>query len=133
MSPTSVITSSTLSCSSTLPKSSRSITLFELLSQQKKFGILVKLLTITQLKTTLSQPGNYTLLAPTDEAFRQLPQALIQTLTKPENLPFLQKLLTHHLVEGEATVFRTNLQASNGIIYEVDQVLIPSESDRFVG
>lgn len=88
---------------------------------------------MTQLKATLSQPGNYTLLAPTDEAFRQLPQAVIQTLTKPENLPLLQKLLTHHLVEGEATVFRTNLQASNGIIYEVDQVLIPYESYPLVG
>ncbi len=52
------------------------------------------------LVETLEGPGPFTVFAPTNEAFNQLPAGTLDTLLKPENKATLSKVLTYHLVAG---------------------------------
>jgi len=56
-----------------------------------------------RLKDALSVEGPFTIFAPTDAAFDQLPEGTIDELLQPENLPDLQRILQHHIVEGSLT------------------------------
>lgn len=55
------------------------------------------------LVDTLSGAGPFTLFAPVDDAFRQLPAGTVQSLLRPENRAGLQGLLTYHVVPGRVT------------------------------
>lgn len=55
------------------------------------------------LKEALSVEGPFTLFAPTDAAFEQLPEGTVDELLQPENLPDLQRVLQHHIVAGSLT------------------------------
>lgn len=50
----------------------------------------------------LSGDGPYTVFAPSNQAFEQLPQSALDELMKQENREQLMRLLQHHVVEGEA-------------------------------
>ncbi|MEN8865026.1 MAG: CIA30 family protein, partial [Akkermansiaceae bacterium] len=65
-----------------------------------RFGILAKALTEAKLVKTLQGAGPFTVFAPTDEAFKKLPEGTVETLLKPENLDQLQAVLTYHVVTG---------------------------------
>ncbi|HLP90572.1 MAG TPA: fasciclin domain-containing protein [Nostocaceae cyanobacterium] len=53
------------------------------------------------LTETLQQQGPFTIFAPTDQAFADLPQDALQDLLKPENKEVLVKVLTYHVVSGK--------------------------------
>src|SRR5690606_40345653 len=50
----------------------------------------------------LSGDGPYTVFAPSNQAFEQLPQSALDELMKQENREQLTRLLQHHVFEGEA-------------------------------
>src|SRR5580692_8346659 len=52
------------------------------------------------LVETLKGPGPFTVFAPTNEAFANLPAGTVDTLLKPEDKPMLTKVLTYHVVAG---------------------------------
>ena len=54
------------------------------------------------LVETLSGAGPFTVLAPTNEAFAKLPAGTVETLLKPENKDMLVKILTCHVMAGNA-------------------------------
>jgi uncharacterized surface protein with fasciclin (FAS1) repeats len=54
------------------------------------------------LVETLSGPGPFTVLAPTNEAFAKLPAGTVENLLKPENKDTLVKILTCHVIAGNA-------------------------------
>lgn len=53
------------------------------------------------LVDTLSGKGPFTVFAPTNAAFDQLPAGTVDTLLKPENKGMLTKVLTYHVVSGK--------------------------------
>lgn len=55
------------------------------------------------LVETLSGPGPFTVFAPTNDAFNDLPDGTVATLLKPENKMMLTKVLTYHVVAGRMT------------------------------
>ena len=55
------------------------------------------------LAGTLSNPGPFTVFAPTDTAFAKLPDGTVATLVKPENKGTLTNILTYHAVSGRVT------------------------------
>ena len=55
------------------------------------------------LVDTLSSPGPFTIFAPTDTAFAQLPAGTVETLVKPENKGTLTGILTYHAVAGNVS------------------------------
>jgi len=61
---------------------------------------LVAALKAAGLVETLEGPGPFTVFAPTNEAFNQLPASTLDTLLKPENKAALTKVLTYHVVAG---------------------------------
>jgi uncharacterized surface protein with fasciclin (FAS1) repeats len=111
------------------------------------------------LSEALSQPGPYTVFAPSDEAFAALPPETLEQLLLPENQDQLRQILSYHVVPAaltsdqlqsgevpnlageslsveadpsaqlvtvnEAAVTQPNIQASNGIVHVIDQVILP--------
>ena len=63
----------------------------------KTFGKAVEHAGLTD---TLSAPGPFTVFAPTDAAFEQLPAGKLEFLFKPENKAELVTLMNGHLLRG---------------------------------
>jgi len=122
------------------------------------FNTLVAEVKAAGLVDTLKGPGPFTVFAPTDEAFAQLPPGTLESLLKPENKAKLQSILTYHGVSGKvmaqdvvklhsaktvegqditiktmngrvmvdsASVTKTDIVTSNGVIHVIDSVLLP--------
>lgn len=68
----------------------------------KDHTTLVAAVKAAGLVETLSGPGPFTVFAPTNAAFAQLPKGTVETLLKPENKAQLQKVLTYHVVPTNA-------------------------------
>ena len=68
------------------------------------------------LVETLKGKGPFTVFAPTNDAFEDLPAGAVETLLKPENKPALTKVLTYHVVAGriDAQALRTMIQKGGG-------------------
>ncbi len=67
----------------------------------KDHTTLVAAVKAAGLVETLQGPGPFTVLAPTNAAFDQLPEGTVETLLKPENKEALQKVLTYHVLPGK--------------------------------
>jgi uncharacterized surface protein with fasciclin (FAS1) repeats len=66
----------------------------------KDHTTLVAAVKAAGLVETLQSPGPFTVFAPTNSAFAQLPKGTVETLLKPENKPKLTAVLTYHVVAG---------------------------------
>ncbi len=67
------------------------------------FGTLVAAVQAADLVDTLSSPGPFTVLAPTDDAFAALPDGLVDCLLLEENVDALSAILTYHVISGAVT------------------------------
>lgn len=65
------------------------------------FNTLVAAVKAAGLVDTLKGDGPFTVLAPTDAAFKKLPAGTVENLLKPENKDMLVKILTYHVIPGE--------------------------------
>ena len=65
------------------------------------FKTLVAAVQAAGLVETLQGAGPFTVFAPTDEAFANLPAGTVETLLKPENKAKLVDVLTYHVVAGK--------------------------------
>ncbi len=75
--------------------------LVDLAQANGSFKTLLKALDAAGLKKTLQGTGPFTIFAPTDAAFAELPQNAVNDLLKPENKEVLLKILTYHVVSGK--------------------------------
>jgi len=64
---------------------------------QPSFDIVLKALTATDLLKPL-QAGEFTIFAPTDEAFAKLPKGTVEGLLKPESKEKLVAILKYHVI-----------------------------------
>lgn len=76
------------------------MTIVDLASDNDSFDTLVQAVQAANLGETLSSEGPYTVFAPTDEAFNQLPDGALDFLLQPENQDLLAEVLTYHVVSG---------------------------------
>lgn len=117
---------------------------------QGKFTTLLKALQVTKLDQAL-EDGNFTVMAPTDEAFAKLPDGVLDSLIK--NPEALKSILLFHVGKGNETLKSiqaksglktlsgkflttktivdaglkiTDVKADNGIIHVLDNVLVPN-------
>lgn len=65
-----------------------------------QFTTLLAALDAAGLVHTIADGGPFTVFAPTDEAFAQLPEGTVETLLRPENRDRLQAILKYHVVSG---------------------------------
>ena len=119
------------------------------------FNTLVAAVKAAGLGDTLSGPGPFTVFAPNDEAFAELPAGTVEGLL--EDIPKLTQILTFHVVPGklmaadvvkltsaktvqgqnvtinakngvkinEAMVITPDIEADNGVIHVIDRVILP--------
>ena len=119
------------------------------------FTTLVTAIKAAGLVETLKGDGPFTVFAPTDEAFKKIPEAQLAALL--EDKAALTKVLTYHVVPGRvmaadvvklnsvktvegqsvtistndgvkvnnANVIKTDIAASNGVIHIIDTVIMP--------
>jgi uncharacterized surface protein with fasciclin (FAS1) repeats len=66
----------------------------------KDHTTLVAAVKAAGLVETLSGKGPFTVFAPTNDAFENLPEGTVSSLLKPENKATLTKVLTYHVVSG---------------------------------
>lgn len=66
------------------------------------FQTLVAAVKAADLVEVLKSKGPFTVLAPTDEAFKKLPEGTVQTLLKPENKEKLVAILKYHVIPSKA-------------------------------
>lgn len=69
----------------------------------KDHTTLVAAVKAAGLVETLKGKGPFTVFAPTNDAFENLPSGTVETLLKPENKAALTKVLTYHVVAGKVT------------------------------
>ena len=66
-----------------------------------RFTSLAAALQAAELVDTLKSEGEFTVFAPTDEAFAALPAGTLDELLKPENKQSLTDILLYHVVPGK--------------------------------
>jgi uncharacterized surface protein with fasciclin (FAS1) repeats len=69
----------------------------------KDHTTLVAAVKAAGLVPTLESSGPFTVFAPTNEAFKKLPEGTVATLLKPENKDKLTSVLTYHVIPGTLT------------------------------
>lgn len=67
----------------------------------KDHTTLVAAVKAAGLVETLKTSGPFTVFAPVNDAFENLPAGTVETLLKPENKDMLSKVLTYHVVAGK--------------------------------
>ena len=76
-------------------------TLTTVIADSVTFSTLTKALKATGLDVTLGGKEEFTIFAPTDEAFGKLPDGTLTKLMLPENKDKLRMLLLYHVVAGK--------------------------------
>ena len=90
-----------------------------------QFNTLATALKAAGLVDTLKAPGPFTVFAPTDDAFKKLPEGAVENLLKPENKAELVKVLTYHVVPGKVMSTslsgkKTEVKTVEGEMLEID-------------
>lgn len=130
-------------------------TIVDIAVQAGSFKTLVQAVQAAGLVETLSGEGPFTVFAPTDEAFAQIPQDTLQAVLADKEK--LTAILTYHVVPGKlmaadvvrntqlqtvqgqsitvsteggvrvdnANVVQTDIEADNGVIHVIDRVIMP--------
>lgn len=94
----------------------------ELETTKDAFSTLSAALTAANLNDDLARRGAFTIFAPTDEAFENLPPGTLQKLLRPENKDKLVKVLTYHLVPGKTNSF--NIKSGRRKTFEGNRLTI---------
>ncbi|MEF8817090.1 MAG: fasciclin domain-containing protein [Salinibacter sp.] len=83
---------------STVQKKAPSVV--DIATNDKNFSTLVSALQAAGLVDTLKGDGPFTVFAPTNAAFEDLSESVLEDLMKPTNKTRLQNLLKNHVIEG---------------------------------
>jgi len=109
-----------------------------------KLTTLVKLITAADLGKTFMSPGNFTVFAPSDEAFAKLDKATIESLLQPENKQQLVNILKNHVIAdgrifsdaaGKPKQIKTlggtslTIESRNGSVYINNAKVVKSDID----
>jgi uncharacterized surface protein with fasciclin (FAS1) repeats len=90
--------------------------------EKEQFSMLAKAIDQADLDESLKAEGPYTVFAPTDRAFHDLPEDTLNDLMDPANRDKLQKVLKYHVVQGKMMaddLYAGRLQTLQGETLEV--------------
>ncbi len=97
-------------------------TIAELTGSSDSFETLAAALEAADLSEVLAGEGPFTVFAPTDEAFAELPEGALEQLLLPENKDVLIQVLTYHVVPG--AVLSTDLETGNVATVEGSDIAV---------
>lgn len=92
------------------------------------FSTLTKALKAAGLDGTLGAKGEFTIFAPTDEAFGKVPAEVLTKLLLPENKEKLRSLLLYHVVAGK--VLAADLKDGDVKTMNGERVKIDTKNDK---
>lgn len=140
-------TATTTAATTSTVANTQSMTVYEVIQQDDRFSTLRSLISDAGLEEDLSATGSeFTILAPTDEAFDTLPENIIPSLSSDKEA--LKKVLQYHVIgkrvaadalTGEVVTVQGGVldlgaanvgqavAASNGVIYPIDVLLLPPD------
>lgn len=138
-----------------LPEGYRDANIIDQAIELGNFTTLASAVDQVGLTTTLKYKGDFTVFAPTDDAFAALPDGLLASLTNEQ----ITEILTYHVLPGEifsnqlsaeqeveslsgggvfvtannggvfvngsASVVAADVDVSNGVIHAIDEVILP--------
>lgn len=81
----------------------------------KAHTTLVAAVKAAGLVETLQGKGPFTVFAPVNDAFENLPDGTVETLLKPENKATLTKVLTYHVVAGKYDFRAISMMLKKGV------------------
>lgn len=115
------------------PKMEKSVaakpgTLTAMIGDSVTFSTLTKALKAAELDATLGAKGEFTIFAPTDDAFGKLPPGVLTKLLLPENKEKLRSLLLYHVVAGR--VLAADLKDGNVKTMNGEEVKIAASADK---
>ena len=90
------------------PSFSNSSDIVDIAVNNDKLKTLVSALEAAGLVDTLKGDGPFTVFAPTDNAFANLPTGTLANLLKPENKNNLKDILLYHVFNGKVTAQNAN-------------------------
>jgi transforming growth factor-beta-induced protein len=93
--------SSAKTATSTPTKTTISTTALEALKKQGNYTILVKAIETADISNLFESDKEYTIFAPTDNAFSKLPPGTVDNLLKSENREQLKNLMKYHVARGK--------------------------------
>lgn len=107
-------------------------TVVDVINESEDHTIFAELLAETELDNVVAQPGPFTIVAPTDEAFSALGGELDQLRESPEQL---QNIVIGHLFQGEVSadevgpslgveIEEGDIPASNGLVHSSESVIM---------
>ena len=95
--------------------------LVEVASGKNDVSTLVKALQAADLQSALEGEGPFTVFAPTDDAFANLPEGVLDALLQAENKEALSNILRYHVVSGQMSASDISSAAKqNGGTYELE-------------
>lgn len=140
-----------------LPEGYRDANIIDQAVELGNFTTLASAVEQVGLTSTLKYKGDFTVFAPTDDAFAALPEGLLGSLSNAQ----LTDILTYHVLSGEvfagdlsaeqaveslqggdvyitsdgtnvnvngsASVVAADVDVSNGVIHAIDEVILPNE------
>lgn len=96
----------------------------ETLITDGRFNTFVSALQAANLTDTLTQPGPYTVFAPTDDAFAGLAEGAVDTIMS--DIPALTNLLLYHIVPGKLVaadvLYESELKSVKGARLKMQRV-----------
>ncbi len=104
----------------------------DVINNSDNHTIMSELIAEAQLTETLEQPGPFTVLAPSDDAFEPILDEINEMRNDPQQL---QNVLINHLFQGEASseevetnfgvaVADGDIEAANGVVHSIEEVLL---------
>jgi len=101
----------------------------EIASTSESFSTLAAAIEAAGLTDTLADSSSsFTVFAPTDEAFSQLPEGTLDYLLQPENQEVLQQVLSYHVLPDAVE----SSEISSGEVESLDGGLVTEVSDEGV-
>ena len=133
------------------------LNLIETIAKQDKFSTFSRVLGSSGANAAFSGEGEFTVFAPTNDAFGKIPEARMNELLNEPNQVKLKALLSYHILPGKlmtghmgavsarksvtgqnltfidsnglkvngAGIQARNIEATNGVVHQVDTVLTP--------
>ena len=133
------------------------LNLIDTIAKTDMFSVFSRLLGTSGAAEALSDGGDFTVFAPTNDAFGKIPDKQMNALVQEPRQTTLRELLSYHIVPrrllasdlcptlaaealtgvevrfrddrglkvNDSGVQARNIEASNGVIHAIDQVLLP--------
>lgn len=102
--------------------------ILDLVSSESRFTKFNEAIKVAGLTERFSSPNNFTVFAPTNEAFSKLPQDKLTDLLRPENREHLARLLLLHVVPGALMI--EDLKKADAIKTEAGQPIKVTVSEN---